>query len=53
MESVCQPAGGEVPLVPDWVVYLIAPFIGSFLGVLIRRLPADLPVGNARSRCDH
>lgn len=40
-------------MVPDWVVYLIAPFIGSFLGVLIRRLPADLPVGNARSRCDH
>ena len=40
-------------MVPDWVVYLVAPFIGSFLGVLIRRLPANLPVGNARSRCDH
>jgi leader peptidase (prepilin peptidase)/N-methyltransferase len=39
-------------LVPDWIVYPLAPFVGSFLGVLIRRLPAGLPVGNARSRCD-
>jgi leader peptidase (prepilin peptidase)/N-methyltransferase len=28
------------------------PFIGSFLGVLIRRLPADRPVAAARSCCD-
>jgi leader peptidase (prepilin peptidase)/N-methyltransferase len=40
-------------LVPDWIVYLLAPFVGSFLGVLIRRLPAGRPVGNARSCCDH
>lgn len=32
---------------------LTAPFIGSFLGVLILRLPAGLPVAAARSRCDH
>ena len=32
---------------------LIAPFIGSFLGVLILRLPAGAPVAAARSRCAH
>lgn len=32
---------------------LAAPFIGSFLGVLILRLPAGLPIGAARSRCTH
>jgi leader peptidase (prepilin peptidase)/N-methyltransferase len=31
---------------------LLAPFIGSFLGVLILRLPAGRPVVLARSRCD-
>ena len=31
---------------------LVAPFIGSFLGVLIRRLPARRPVGLARSACE-
>jgi len=40
-------------LVPDWVVYLLAPFIGSFLGVLIRRWPAGRPVAYGRSCCDH
>jgi leader peptidase (prepilin peptidase)/N-methyltransferase len=38
---------------PDWLLPLIlAPFIGSFAGVLIRRLPAGQPVVAARSRCD-
>jgi leader peptidase (prepilin peptidase)/N-methyltransferase len=32
---------------------LIAPFVGSFLGVVIERLPAGRPIGLARSRCDH
>jgi leader peptidase (prepilin peptidase) / N-methyltransferase len=32
---------------------LVAPFIGSFLGVLIVRLPAGKPVAMARSACDH
>jgi leader peptidase (prepilin peptidase)/N-methyltransferase len=31
---------------------LAAPFIGSFLGVLIRRLPDGEPVALARSRCE-
>ena len=30
---------------------LVAPFVGSFLGVLIRRLPEDRPVALARSAC--
>ena len=39
--------------VPDWLLPLIAaPFIGSFAGVLIQRLPAGEPVAWARSRCD-
>jgi leader peptidase (prepilin peptidase) / N-methyltransferase len=36
-----------------WVLPVAAgPFIGSFLGVLIRRLPADRPIAAARSCCD-
>ena len=31
---------------------LVAPFVGSFLGVLIRRLPDGRPVALARSRCE-
>lgn len=38
---------------PDWLLPLIlAPFLGSFGGVLIRRLPAGQPVAVGRSRCD-
>ncbi len=37
----------------DWVIALLcAPIIGSFLGVLIRRLPAGEPIAITRSRCD-
>lgn len=32
---------------------LLAPFVGSFLGVLIVRLPEDRPVVFARSVCEH
>jgi leader peptidase (prepilin peptidase)/N-methyltransferase len=32
---------------------LVAPFIGSFLGVLIQRLPQGRPVAAGRSACDH
>jgi leader peptidase (prepilin peptidase)/N-methyltransferase len=40
--------------VPDWLApVLLAPFIGSFLGVLILRLPDGRPVAMARSACDH
>ena len=35
----------------DWLPIIAAPFIGSFLGVLIRRLPAGQPIGLARSAC--
>jgi leader peptidase (prepilin peptidase)/N-methyltransferase len=32
---------------------LVSPFVGSFLGVLIVRLPAQTPVGLSRSVCSH
>ena len=35
-----------------WSVSLAAPFVGSFLGVLIQRLPARSPIALARSRCE-
>ncbi len=35
-----------------WLAVLAAPFVGSFLGVLIRRLPADRPIAAARSCCE-
>lgn len=42
----------EIELV-DWLPPLLAaPFIGSFIGVLIARLPANRPVAMARSACD-
>lgn len=37
----------------EWLWPLVAaPFVGSLLGVLIRRLPAGLPVAMARSCCE-
>src|ERR1700681_2248851 len=39
--------------VPDWLFPLIlSPFIGSFVAVLIGRLPAGQPVALSRSRCE-
>ena len=35
-----------------WILVVVAPFIGSFLGALALRLPAARPVGWARSACD-
>jgi leader peptidase (prepilin peptidase)/N-methyltransferase len=35
----------------DWGLLVVAPFVGSFLGVLIRRLPAGLSIAWPRSRC--
>jgi leader peptidase (prepilin peptidase) / N-methyltransferase len=32
---------------------LVAPFVGSFLGVVVERLPEARPIALARSRCDH
>ncbi len=38
---------------PDWIVpLLLSPIIGSFLGVLIRRLPRNEALVAARSRCE-
>jgi leader peptidase (prepilin peptidase) / N-methyltransferase len=36
-----------------WSALLAAPFVGSFLGVIIRRLPDDRPIAWGRSRCEH
>ena len=35
-----------------WGAVLAAPFIGSFLGVVVRRLPEGRPIARSRSRCD-
>ena len=40
-------------MLPYWLApLLLAPFVGSFLGVVIRRLPRGLPVALDRSRCE-
>jgi leader peptidase (prepilin peptidase) / N-methyltransferase len=36
-----------------WALIVAAPFVGSFLGVLIRRLPEGRPVVWSRSVCEH
>ncbi len=35
-----------------WLPVLLSPFVGSFLGVLVRRLPSGGAVVMARSRCE-
>ena len=41
------------PAMPAFFLPLVlAPFVGSFLGVVIERLPAGRPIGFARSTCD-
>ncbi len=37
---------------PAWAMIVAAPFVGSFLGVLVRRLPAGRPILWGRSRCE-
>ncbi len=40
-------------MLPYWLPpLLLSPFIGSFLGVLVRRLPHGLPTARDRSRCE-
>jgi leader peptidase (prepilin peptidase)/N-methyltransferase len=39
-------------MTPDWLPLAAAPFVGSFAGVLVRRLPRGQPVVLARSRCE-
>jgi leader peptidase (prepilin peptidase)/N-methyltransferase len=41
------------PAVSSVILLLAAPFVGSFLGVLVKRLPASRPVALGRSVCDH
>ena len=36
----------------EWSLVLVAPFIGSFLGLLIQRLPEGSPIARGRSRCE-
>src|ERR1700746_2089272 len=36
----------------DWSVLPVAPFVGSFLGVVVRRLPQRSAIVWARSRCE-
>ena len=43
----------DVLLLSGWAPVIVAPFIGSFLGVLILRLPQEEGVVWARSRCPH
>jgi len=40
------------PGVAAWSAVLAAPIIGSFLGVLVRRLPDGRPIAWARSHCE-
>ena len=37
----------------DWALLAVAPMVGSFVGVIIRRVPEGLPVTWSRSRCEH
>jgi leader peptidase (prepilin peptidase)/N-methyltransferase len=41
-----------MPALADVLLVLAAPFIGSFLGLVILRLPAGRPILAGRSRCD-
>ena len=55
-ESVRVTLVGEAPGglgAAGWGLLIAAPFVGSFLGVLIRRLPERRPVVKARSGCEH
>lgn len=36
----------------EWSLVLVSPFIGSFLGLVIRRLPDGAPIVRGRSRCE-
>jgi leader peptidase (prepilin peptidase) / N-methyltransferase len=44
--------GGTSPDAAAWSAVLLSPAIGSFLGVVIRRLPEGRPIVWARSKCE-
>jgi len=37
----------------DWALLAAAPMVGSFVGVIVRRVPEGLSVAWSRSRCEH
>jgi len=47
LSSLAASLGGE-----GWALLLLAPFLGSFLGVVIRRLPEGRPIVRGRSYCE-
>ncbi len=47
--ELLQPVAASTAM---WSALLAAPFVGSFLGVLIHRLPDGLPIAWSRSRCE-
>ena len=49
----CPALPMPLPIPLPVLLLVAAPFVGSFLGVLIRRLPAGKPTLIARSVCDH
>jgi leader peptidase (prepilin peptidase) / N-methyltransferase len=45
--------GPPVELINGWILpVVLAPAVGSFLGVLVRRLPEGKPIAAARSACE-
>lgn len=40
------------PSALGWSAVIAAPFVGSFVGVVVRRLPEDRPIVRARSHCE-
>jgi leader peptidase (prepilin peptidase) / N-methyltransferase len=48
--AVLEP--GATACLAEWSALLAAPFVGSFLGLLVRRLPDGLPIVWSRSRCE-
>jgi leader peptidase (prepilin peptidase) / N-methyltransferase len=47
-----RPETWPITIPASWLAVAMAPFVGSFLGVLIRRLPEGRPVILARSNCE-
>lgn len=53
IEPVDAAGAGRALTHEIWFIVLLAPISGSFIGVLVDRLPTGRPVGFARSACDH
>ena len=41
-----------MPVIEPLLLVVASPFLGSFLGVVIKRAPAERPIAMARSHCD-